>query len=173
MINLRAAMSQVSGASFVGIDTTTIPVLTKFTGTRDNKVINPMHGKVRKHMRGASVMVFQNKQSSGYANMVERRLVSEGKDPASFTLSPRAWGERVEGLPIVEHKGEEYLEVIFLKAGQVSYTLDGQPIAVGDIIGMKDASKGTQGGLDNKVIIRTFKAESIAALRINGEVIAA
>lgn len=166
-------MAQVSGASFVGIDTTTIPVLTKFTGTRDNKVINPMHGRVRKHMVGASVMVFQNKNSNAYANMVERRLISEGKDPATFTLSPRAWGERVEGLPIVEHKGQEYLEVIFLKSGEVSYTLDGAPIAVGDIIGMKAASKGTQGGLDNKVFVRDFKAESIDTIRIDGKVIAA
>ena len=165
-MNLRAAMATVSGTDFVGIDTITTPVL---KGGKSN----PMQGRVEKHMTGASVMVFQNKNSSGYANMVERRLLAEGKDPASFELSPRAWGERVAGLPSVEHKGAEYLEVIFLKAGQVSYTLDGQPIAQGDIIGLKDAAESTQGGLEAKVIIRTFKADSIKTIRISGQSIGA
>jgi hypothetical protein len=166
MINLRAAMATVSGASFIGLDTTTIPTLA--LGKK-----NPMQGRVRKHMVGASVMVFQNKNSNAYANMVERRLIAEGIDPAAFTLSPRAWGERVEGFPIVEHKGAEYLEVIFLKAGVVSYTLDGQPIEVSDIIGLKAASNGSQGGLTNKVPVRDFKAASIDTIRIDGKVIAA
>jgi len=162
MITLYDIMADVSGASFIGLDTVTTPVL---TGGKKN----PMQGRIEKHMDGASVMVFQNKNSNGYENMVNRRLEKEGFDAGTFNVGQRAWGERVEGLPIVTHKGADYLEVIFLKAGQVRYTLDGQPIEYADIEGMKAASEGSQGGLDNKVVIRTFKADSIKTIRIDGQ----
>jgi len=159
--NLVEIFASVSGASFVGMDTVTVPVL---KGGKSN----PMQGKITKRMSGASVMVFQNKSVNGYQAMVNRRLQAEGKD-AEFTLSPRAWGERMEGLPIVEHKGKQYAEVIFLKPGKVDYYLDNKPISKADIIGMEaDKSEGFQDGLDNKVIIRTFSADSITAIRIDG-----
>ena len=164
---LFAAVANVSGASFVGMDTVTVPVLTG--GKR-----NVMQGRVTKKMTGASVMCFQNKNVNGYAAMVARRLESEGKDAASFTLGERAWGTRIENMPIVEHTkaGETkyYFEVIFLKPGAVSYFLDSNPIAKGDIIGLGDKVEGEQGGLDNKVIIRSFSADSITQLRIDGKV---
>jgi hypothetical protein len=59
--------------------------------------------------------------------------------------------------------------VIFLKAGQVRYTLDGQPIASDAIEGMKATHEGSQGGLEDKVVIRTFKANSIKTIRIDGQ----
>lgn len=157
-------VSGVQGCDFAGMDTVTNVTL---KGGKKN----PMQGRVQKHMNGASVMLFSNTNGSAYAAKVERHLVAEGKDPASFTLSPRAWGTRMEGLPIVEHKGEKYLEVIFLKSGKVYYTLDGQPIDKAEIEGLEDKPEGAQGGLsdDNKVIIRTFKVESIKALRMNHE----
>jgi len=157
MLTLSNIMADVSGASFIGLDTVTTP---KLTGGKKN----PIQGKIQKHMDGASVMVFQNKNSNGYENMVNRRLESEGFDAETFNVGQRVWGERVEGLPIVTHKGAEYLEVIFLKAGQVHYTLDGQPIEYADIEGMKTASEGVQGGLEDKVVIRTFKSDSISTL---------
>ena len=130
-----------------------------------------MQGRVTKTMIGASVMVFQNKASNGYENMVNRRLEAEGKDPSSFTVGPRPWGERVPNTPIVAHKGKEYLEVIFLKAGEVSYALDGKPIAKDEITGLKDSESGEQGGLNNKVIIRTFGLDSLIAVRLNNAVV--
>ena len=162
MITLYDIMADVSGASFIGLDTVTTP---KLTGGKKNL----MQGRIEKHMDGASVMVFQNKNSNGYENMVNRRLEKEGKNPATFNVGQRPWGERVDGTPIVTHKGEDYLEVIFLKAGEVRYTLDGQPIEYSDIEGMKAAPESVQGGLDDKVIIRTFKADSIKTIRVDGQ----
>ena len=162
MITLYDIMADVSGASFIGLDTVTTP---KLTGGKKNL----MQGRIEKHMDGASVMVFQNKNSNGYENMVNRRLEKEGKNPATFNVGQRAWGERVDGMPIVTHKGDDYLEVIFLKAGEVRYTLDGQPIEYSDIEGMKPASDSSQGGLEDKVVIRTFKADSIKTIRVDGQ----
>ena len=156
------AVANINGASFVGLDThTDVPL----TGGKKN----PMQGRVTKRMVGASVMSFQNKNFSAYEAMVKRRLEAEGKQPEDFVLSERAWGVRVPNMPIVEHKGNYYLEVIFLKPGTVTYYLDGNPMDKQDIEGLKDAAAGEQGGLENKVIIRTFAADSITELRIDGQ----
>lgn len=161
---LIQAFQNVSGASFVGIDTLTEVKLLGGKG-------NPMQGRITKGMVGAQVMVFQNKNINGYEAMVQRRLVAEGKNPATFELKPRAWGVRVPNMPIVEHfkdgKTAYYLEVIFLKPGKVEYFLDGQHIDKADIIGLNEKADVGQAGLDNAVIIRSFKAESITAVRID------
>lgn len=162
----QSIFNNVSGSSFVGIDTETE---VKLKGGKSN----PHLGRVKKIVTGSSVMVFQNKRINGYEAMVQRRLVAEGKNPASFELQPRKWGQRIEDSPFVEHvkDGEThyYLEVIFLKAGDVHYELDGKPIAKDDIIGMpEDKPAGGQGGLDDKVIIRSYKLSSIRKVRIDG-----
>lgn len=159
---LSDALQNVSGASFIGIDTKTVPAL---TGGKKN----PMQGRVTKITRGASVMVFQNKHTNAYENMVNRRLASEGIDTA-FEVGPRTWGERIQNTPFVEHKGNHYLEVIFLKPGKSEYYLDDQRIDKSHIIGLTEKPEGEQGGLENKVIIRTFAVDNIIALRVDGTV---
>lgn len=164
---LVQAVADINGASFVGIDT---HVDVKLSGGKKN----PMQGRVTKRMNGATVMSFQNKNFSAYAAMVHRRLAAEGKDPEDFKLSERAWGTRIPNMPIVEHfkdgATKYYLEVIFVKPGTVTYLLDGAPIAKSDIEGLVEREEGEQGGLENKVIIRTFAADNITELRIDGKV---
>jgi len=165
---IQQVMSNVNGASFVGIDTVTVPTLKGGKG-------NPMQGKVEKHNIGSSVMVFQNKTANGYENMVHRRLIAEGRDPASFVLGERPWGKRIPNTPFIEHQKDgvvkHYLEVIFLKSGDVHYTLDGAPILEQDIIGLQEkaVNEDSQGGLNNKVIIRTIGLDSITKIRIDGQ----
>lgn len=163
---LIAAVANINGASFVGLDTHTDVTL---TGGKKN----PMQGRVTKKMVGATVMSFQNKNFSAYEAMVKRRLVAEQKDPQDFKLGDRAWGTRVPNMPIVEHfkdgDTKYYLEVIFLTPGAVSYYLDGAPIKAADIVGLPVVKGGEQGGLEDKVILRTFAADSITELRIDGQ----
>jgi len=162
MTNLKTLLNEnVNGMTFVSIDTSTEP---KLKGGK----ANPFKGRVRKVMTGANVMVFQNKSVNGYDAMVKRRLEKEGKNPASFKLSPRAWGSRVPNMPIVEHKGQYYLEVIFLNAGEVHYEVDGVKTDPSLITGLDfDKVEGNQGGLNDKVIIRTFKVSNITNITIN------
>lgn len=164
---LVAAFQSVSGSSFVGMDTLTEVKLLGGKG-------NPQQGRVTKRMVGASVMVFQNKNINGYEAMIARRLAQEGKDPASFVLGVRAWGVRVPNMPIIMHEKDGqinyYLEVIFLKPGAVEYRLDGAPIDKLHIVGLQDKGEGEQGGLDNKVVIRSFAADSVTEIRVDGKV---
>jgi hypothetical protein len=159
-------MRQVNGSTFIALTTVTpVDVYAKVGG-----VPNPHRGVVCKVTEGSSIMVFQNKNVNGYEAMVKRRLVKEGKDPASFELKPRKWGQRLEGLPIVEHNGQYYLEVIFLKPGRTHYLINGKPIDKKDIIGLKPdpvVDDEQQGGVNDKVIIRTYKFQSIQSITIN------
>jgi hypothetical protein len=163
---LFQALQNVNGCSFIGFDSVTPVTLTG--GKR-----NPLQGRVTKRMEGAQVMVFQNKEVNGYEAMIQRRLVAEGKDPASFELGPRAWGERMPNLPVVKHEKDgavkHYLEVIFLRGGRTQYLVDGQPVERSEIEGLKESAEGAQGGLENKVVIRTFAVENITELRVNGQ----
>ncbi len=163
MTNIREVFENVNGASFISIDTETTP---KLKGGQKN----PMQGQIRKVMVGANVMVFTNKKSNGYDNMVKRRLAQEGKDPESFKLSERSWGQRIAGTPFVEHNGELYIEVIFLKPGKVEYKHGVRPIDRNDIIGLEQKDEAEQGGLEDKVVIRTFKADSIKRVAVDKQV---
>lgn len=164
---LFQALSTVNGASFIGLDTETVPSL---KGGKKN----PHQGRVTKRMTGASLMVFQNKVANGYENMVRRRLEAEGKNP-DFQVGPRQWGTRLVNLPIVKHEKDGvvkyYLEVIFLKPGKVQFFLDGAPIDRAEVIGLDEKPEDSgQSGLDNRVIIRTFAADSITVIRVDGQV---
>jgi hypothetical protein len=160
------AVGNVSGNSFVGLDMVST---VKLKGGK----ANPHQGRVQKRVTGATIQVFQNKESNGYENMVKRRLVAEGKAAEDFTLSERTWGERLDNLPVVKHEKDGqtkyYLEGIFQNSGEVEYLLDGKPVALEDIEGLEaKAPTSGQGGLENKVAIRTIDAENIVTLRVNG-----
>ena len=157
----QEALNGLAGGTFVGLDTVT---QVKLRGGKKN----PMQGRITKMMTGAQVMCFSNTNGSAYDAMVRRRLEQEGKDPESFELSPRAWGERVPNTSFVEHKGAHYLEVIFLRAGKTTFFLDGGEISREEIEGLDEGAAGEQGGLLNKVVIRTFALENVTALRANG-----
>ena len=158
----QAAFDTLEGGTFVGMDTVTD---VKLTGGKKNA----QQGRVTKRMTGAQVMCFTNSKTNAYDAMVRRRLEAEGKDPDSFELGPRAWGQRIVGTPFVEHNGKHYLEVIFLKSGSVQYLLDGQPVDETAIEGLPDRKEGEQAGLENKVVIRTFALDSIVELRAAGQ----
>jgi hypothetical protein len=161
---IKQILENVDGNTIVSIDTVTQPAM---TGGKSN----PYIGHVFKVMIGANVMIFTNKRSNGYENMVNRRLEKEGLDPNSFKVGPRAWGKRIDGTPFVEHNGETYLEVVFLKPGKACFMHGMNEISpeVAETMGVKiDKQEGHQGGLKNKVILRTFKMDSIAAITING-----
>lgn len=160
---VKHAFDTLAGGTFVGMDTET-------TVTLKGGKKNPQQGRVTKVMTGASVMCFSNTNGSAYDAMVKRRLTAEGKDPDQFELGDRAWGQRIAGTPFVEHKGDYYLEVIFLRAGTVEYQLDGLTVVAAAIEGLPEKRESTgQGGLDNQVQIRTFAMDSITALRANGQ----
>lgn len=160
---VQKVFETLAGGTFVGIDTVTEVVL---KGGKKN----PQQGRITKEVIGSTVMCFSNTNGSAYDAMVKRRLAAEGKDPESFQLGERTWGQRIVGTPFVEHKGAYYLEVIFMNAGEVQYLQDGYPIAPELIEGLPEKREDNgQGGLDNKVVIRTYALDSIVKMRAMGQ----
>lgn len=163
-IDLKPLFEDVGGNTIITIDTVTTPRL-------KGGAANTQQGLVTKVVLGSNVMVFSNTKSNGYENMVKRRLLKEGKNPETFRLIPRKWGTRVPRSPIVEHKGSQYLEVIFLRSGSVQYLLNGTPVGKDQIVGLDEPepSNEAQGGLQRQVQIRCYKVDSIKRLKINGK----
>lgn len=158
-MDLLQLLSNVNGNTIINITTET--VLPLLGGKK-----NPMKDRVMKVTTGTNCMVFQNKSVNGYAAMVQRRLAAEGK--GDFQLGERKWGTRVPELPVVEHEGNMYMEVIVLRTGVVHYELDGKVIQPHEIQGFKDEYiGGEQGGLDNKVTIKCYKFDSLRAITID------
>ncbi len=173
-MELIEKLKDFKGAQIISIDAVTE---VKLVGGKQN----PMQGKVKKVTLGAQVMVFKN--GKGYKNMVNRRLKKQNAGDittialfeaianSGFEPGPRQWGQRVEGTPFVEHKGKLYLECIFIKPGKSTYFLGENEIDKEDIIGLPDKIEGDQGGLIDKVIIRTFAIDSLLQVRKSKETI--
>lgn len=172
MTNLaNLLLDGVSGATFISIDTMTMVKTNKTV--RDeagNREANPHHNAVTKHTVGTNVMVFQNKNSNAYENMVRRRMDKEGLNPESFHLSPRTWGTRIPNTCFIEYNGKFYVEVITIHAGHSQYFYRGKKIDKNAIIEpVKTGSREeSQGGIRDKVIINTYSVDSITAITING-----
>lgn len=138
-MNTLSSIFEVShkGALIIGFDSATIP---KLTGGKSNL----MQGRVTKVMTGAVAMVNRN-----YENARNKQLQVAGFKP-TFKVQPRRWGKyAIKGMPILEHKGAVYLNTSILKAGKVSYLLDGKAIDKADIVGLP-VSKGT--GIDKGIV---------------------
>lgn len=170
-MTLEEILADINGVEFASIDTITTVTLNKTTGGRGTPA-NPHYGRVLKRCESMSVMVYTHKTSNAYENMVKRRLAKEGQDPEQFELSERKWGERVGDSCFIKHVKDgvekRYLEVIFLHGPKhVEYLLDGKRIAKEDVIGLKEAAVNpdSQGGLEDKVILRTYSVESVKRIR--------
>lgn len=146
-------LSNINGCTFASLDAETYPV-----------------PGIRKSVLSERVLLFTNQKTSGYENMVRRRLVSVGKNPDNFALSDLPWGNRIPGTPLIEHRGKYYLQTVLIAPGLVKYTSSAtgreiDPRAYG--IKHKRASQGLPVGED--VIVLTYKLESILRLRVLGE----
>lgn len=130
------------------------------------KTNNPYFDKVTKFMK-ANVFINFN-----YENSVNKVLDKEGKEP-DFKASSRVWGTRIKGTPLVEHKGNYYLECRFLKYCKSTYIFDNHTIPesiLNDYVyeGNNHEKQGVE--YEHEIILRDFKIESILQIKFNKEV---
>ncbi len=162
---LKEILEGVQGGTFLGLDTSST---VKLRGGKKNE----QQGRVVKITKNSNVMCFANTAVNSYESMVKRRLAEEGKDTSDFTVGPRKWGTRIENTPFIEHKGNHYLEVIFMSKGSSEYLLDGVVVEEDEIEGLptpRPVTEESQGGVNKKVIIRTYDVDSIVGLRAGGK----
>lgn len=168
---LKEQVEAVRGTTFAGLNTFT---QVKLKGGKKN----PMQNRVTKRTERANVMLFSNTKDSGYVSMVKKRMIAEGKDPDTFEPKPRRWGTRIGNSPFIEHNDKKYLECFFISPGKSTYYLDDEEIDKEDIEGLDikpketEAQKESQGGIEDKVVIRTFDVNSIESITIKGKELA-
>ena len=150
-------LNRVRGATFASIDTETI-----------NK-----HG-LRCVSEGERIILFATKGGSGYEAKVKRHLIAAGKDPDGFSVGTLFWGERVNNLPLIRHKGHHYLQTIVLSEGKKAYFVGHTDVPVPperlEAFGHKKFFIGKQDlPSDDQVIIKTFDIRNIRRIVMMGE----
>jgi len=153
---LKQKLDGVEGVASFMLDTKTD---VKLKGGKKN----PLQDRVQKQVKNAEVLIYHKYNGNGYEELVKEQMLKEGKDPSEFVLKPRAWGKRIENTPFVEHNEKYYLECIFVKSGNSEYLVDGEVYNEDDIEGLpeKKVSDNSQGGIESKIVIRTFAVDSI------------
>lgn len=115
-----------------------------------------------------------------YGNAVNRQRVRENQpvDAAGeveyFEPAPRKWGTRLRRAdgtvtPLVEHKGQHYIEVKVERSLGYEYRKDGtviDPKAVEAFL--PERKEGARQEVDNPVILRDYAIESIRQITLDG-----
>jgi hypothetical protein len=145
--------------SRVVLETLTEPDLRKSSAAG---MPNPFRGTLRKRTRLRAVL------NADYAKAVNARRVAEGK-PADFVPSARKWGTKVPGTPLLEHKGETYVEYLAAEVLSVAYELDGRPVEAKTLEPWLPArTPGGAQGLDDQVVVRSVKLANVAEVLPDG-----
>lgn len=153
--------NKVKGTTFANIDTVT---KVKLTGGKSNPLANR---DITKIVTGSSVILFFTSNSNGYENMVRKQMMREGIPQNEFQLKSMGYGTPIAGTPFLEHHGETYIGMVFLKPGKTSYYIDGVPANASSIPGLPvtTPSSESQGGIKKKIIYRSYKVSSIKTIR--------
>lgn len=150
--DIEDILNQIKGCTFATLDATTKP-----------------SAGVRKKIRNEGVMLFTNKGGSAYEAMVKRRLESVGRDPASFTVSDLPWGERVDGTPIIVHRGVSYLQAIVIRDGECECFIGNTLVDCDGLVSNRNApNQGLPEG--KQVICRTYRIENLSRIVLMGDV---
>lgn len=143
------------GANIVSIETETTP--------RMRKTGNPYAGRLVKQSKINGMINWY------YENSVNNQREREGKK-TDFEAKPRQWGKRVKGTPLVEHKGRYYLEVKVENTYGKTYIDDqGNVVNQEEIEEFLYNSSSSRQGVEDKVILRDYKLDSIQSITMNGK----
>ena len=157
---LQVKLRAIKGTTAVGIVTITQPAMNK----KVDGAPNPFYGRVSKWSRRSCMIGFF------YENSVNRQRGREGKE-ADFAAQPRKWGARIEGTPLVEHKGQIYLEAKQERVLETHYFLENGSVDA-EVIEPYLTPKSLCGrqGVDEEVVLIDVKLENISAITMFGEV---
>jgi hypothetical protein len=154
LYQFRDNLLAVKGAAIVTIHTETVPAM--------RKTDNPYVGVVKKSAVNGII-------NWVYESCVNRQRVREGME-ADFSAFPRKWGQRIKGTPLVEHKGQHYLEMK-VQSAQARYFLGTREVTHEEIKPYLRAASPSRQGVEKEVILRDYALENIKAVVYGGETI--
>lgn len=150
-------LNEIDKSQPVGMITVTVPAM--------KKTNNPFFGRV---VKISHVTAWINVR---YSRSVNLQRVREAQ-PANFRASERAWGSKIESRPLVEHDDQYYFEArLQTRKSQIRDIETGKVIAPEQLKPyLSPLKKNTRQRLNREVILRDFRVDHVAELRINGEV---
>ena len=149
MVDLMVEM--LKGLSGKRVTVSTESVVSGLLGGKKN----PMKDKVVKVVTDSIVELTER-------GMYEKKR--KEKD-STFELSNSKWGVRVGDSCILEHKGKYYVEMIYVKVGEVKYLYNGNEIKKEDIIGLKEYKKNESE--KEGIVVRRMKVENVVSIQID------
>jgi hypothetical protein len=159
LIGLQDILLNFKGYSFAGLQT--------LTDARAKKTDNPFKNKIV--LKESQLLVNVGfHYSNSLVNQAKRENVS-----TDFDVQPRKWGIRLPNSPLVEHKGNYYLEAKVENVFQTRFTdVDGNELDKQDVLPFlpKKRESATQDRLEKKVYLRDFKLASIQKFAFDGKI---
>lgn len=121
-------------------------------------------------------LIFKRAKINGMANWIYENSVNAQRSregiTADFEAHPRNWGARIDGTPLIVHKGQMYLELkVQASLGYTYETADSTPLAnalVEPFLPAKRDESGRQ-GTEKAVILRDYKICNILSATIDGQ----
>ena len=158
---LKRILSKNKGASAV-----TIVARTELD-KKMRKTGNPLIGKGFTKVSRVNGMIGWH-----YANAVNNQRKREGLE-ADFVVQPRKWGTRIEGTPLVEHKGAFYLELKVEKSlGHRYEDSDGNEIDDNTVSKIKSflpvKKQAATQQTEKEIVLRDYKLDTILSITYRG-----
>lgn len=120
---------------------------------------NPFPG-LRKLSRVGGVLNFN------YTAAVNRQREREGM-VADFVAEPRKWGVRVEGTPLVFHKGKHYIEVKIQSSEVIAYIMpDLSPVDPAEVEKWLPVRHSGRQKLEKPVDCKDFSVDNVRSIRM-------
>jgi hypothetical protein len=151
---LRDNLLALKGSAIVTINAETLPAMRK-TG-------NPYASAVK-------VSAVNGVINWIYEAAVNRQRTRENLE-ADFRSYPRKWGQRIQGTPLVEHKGNYYLEMK-VQGACSTYYVGTQEVSHNDITPYLRPLSPSRQGVTREIILRDYALENIKSITYRGETI--
>ena len=104
-----------------------------------------------------------------YTNSVNNQRAREGNDE-TFVAHPRKWGERLQGTPLVSHKGEYYLELKVERSLGHRYFTDTREVSHEEIAPyLSEKRESARQETEKAIILRDYKVSNIVGMTIARE----
>lgn len=147
-----AALQQIQGASFAGLDAVTHPK----TG-------------IKKVTTNQQVLLFGC--GGQYESMVKKRLEEAGLNPGSFAGLDLPWGTRVDDSPLISHKEKLYLQTILIQPGGIVYYRE-TPFGDREVnpldYGIKERTPNQGLPEGQEVVVNTYGLDNLVRLTVGG-----
>jgi len=120
---------------------------------------------------GAPDEIIKQSQINGilgfnYEGVVNKRREKEGLVTEKFVAQSLPWGQHIEGTPLIEHKGDLYLQIM-INNEKVDYVRKGEFIDIDKFLPKTKVQLNQE--LLKPVTIKTPAVKNIKALAFNGK----